>query len=217
VEEQNQNKDAQDIKAGIDGVAPDVPAAPGLPPLPAAPTAGQPVPAQADSNDFGDYGPMKAPTATAPGAPMPEAPAPNPMMPQSAPMQAPQEMGGSFEPDQNYPSAPGNVDIEKLHQIAESVVNERWEELLSKAGNLPVWKEKVNMNITAIKQELVRISERFDNLQNAVLGKVKEYDQGVKNIHSEMKAMEKVFERILEPLVSNIKELDKITKEMKRK
>jgi len=32
-----------------------------------------------------------------------------------------------------------------------------------------------------------------------------------------MKALEKVFQQILEPLVSNIKELDRITKELKRK
>lgn len=215
MEAENQNKDYQDIKAGVDGQLPDVPSAPIAPSNVKAPPVGQTVPVADNSGDFGDYGPMKAPSPNM-AAPMPEAPAPTAAMPQAQTPQYP-EMGGSFEPTQNYPTTPGNVDIEKLHQIAESVVNERWEELLSKAGNLPVWKEKVNMNITAIKQELVRISERFDNLQNAVLGKVKEYDQGVKNIHSEMKAMEKVFERILEPLVSNIKELEKITKEMKRK
>ena len=55
----------------------------------------------------------------------------------------------------------------------------------------------------------------MENLQNSVLGKVKDYDQGMKDVQSEMKALEKVFEKILEPLVANIKELDKITKDLK--
>jgi len=114
-----------------------------------------------------------------------------------------------------YPQSSPAVDIERIHEIVETVVNERWEELITKTGNLPVWKERVNMNIIAIKQEIVRLNERMENLQNSVLGKVKDYDQGMKDVQSEMKALEKVFEKILEPLVANIKELDKITKDLK--
>lgn len=103
----------------------------------------------------------------------------------------------------------------RIQEIAEAIINEKWQELLSSVGNIAVWKEKVDTNILSVKQEIVRINERFDNLQNAVLGKIKEYDGDMRNVTTEMKALEKVFEKIIEPLTSNVKELNRITKEMK--
>ncbi len=117
--------------------------------------------------------------------------------------------------EQYYP--PANIDAEKIHEIAEAIVNERWEEFLGRIGDLAVWKERTETNILSLKQEIVRINQRFENLQNAVLGKIREYDQGMKDVHTEMKALEKVFEKIAEPLVMNIKELGRITEELKRK
>ncbi len=115
---------------------------------------------------------------------------------------------------QEVESAP--MDIERVHAIIEAVVTEKWEDLISKVGDITTWKERTNMNVLSIKQELLRTNERFTNLQNAVLGRVKTYDQGIQDIHTEMKALERVFERIVEPLVSNIKELNRITQELKR-
>ncbi len=107
-------------------------------------------------------------------------------------------------------------DAERVHEIVEAIVNEKWNEVVGSLGNLAVWKEKVTNDTVAIKQELVRVEERFRDLQNAVLGRVKDYDEGIRSVHTEMKALEKVFEKILEPLTSNIKELTRITQELKR-
>lgn len=101
---------------------------------------------------------------------------------------------------------------ERIHEITETIVNEKWDNLMAQLGNIQLWKDRVNNNIIAIKQEIVRINERFNNLEKAVLGKVSEYGEGITTIHTEMKALEKVFEKILEPLSSNIKQLDEITK-----
>src|SRR3989344_1521462 len=100
-----------------------------------------------------------------------------------------------------------NLDIDRVQELAETIVNERWEDLMGKMGNLPVWRERTSVDLAAVKQELLRLESRFEQLQGAVLGRVKEYDEGVRSLHTEMKALEKVFQQILEPLVSNIKEL----------
>ena len=118
------------------------------------------------------------------------------------------------QPTGNYSSQP--VDIERMHEIIEAIVEEKWEDLVSKVGNLAVWKEKVNNDVVSIKQEVIRIQENFRGLQNAILGKVKDYDEGIRGVHTEMRALEKVFEKILEPLTSNIKELTRITQELKK-
>src|SRR3989344_3236303 len=98
------------------------------------------------------------------------------------------------------------MDTTRLHQIIETVVSEKFDDLTSGLGDLTAWKEKINHDVVSIKQELLRVEEKFENLQNAILGRVKDYDEGIANVHTEMKALEKVLERILEPLVTNVKE-----------
>ena len=87
---------------------------------------------------------------------------------------------------------------------------------MSEMGGFDIWRDRVNREIGSVKQELVRTQDRFNNLQKAVLGKVSEYNENILNIGTEMKALEKVFEKILEPLTTNIKELEKITERLKK-
>jgi len=114
------------------------------------------------------------------------------------------------------PEPIGRANYEAIEEIAESVISEKWEEMISNIGDLKLWKEKVETDLSGVKQEILRIESRFENLQKAVLGKVGEYGEGVTNLTTEMKAMEKVFEKILEPLTRNVKELDEIAKKMKK-
>ena len=106
-------------------------------------------------------------------------------------------------------------DIERLQELTESVIQEKWEELMKSVGDITIFKEKVRSEIISIKQELVRTQERFENLQKAVLGKVTEYDKDVREVGSEIKALEKVLEKIIEPLSTNIRELQKVTQELR--
>ena len=71
--------------------------------------------------------------------------------------------------------------------------------------------------LVAVKQEVLRLGQRFANVEKSLLGKVSEYDEHVLNVTTEMKALEKVFEKIVQPLTSNIKELNKITRDLKAK
>ncbi len=126
------------------------------------------------------------------------------------------ETNYSYGQQPQYPGGGSQIDMERVHEIIEAIVSEKWQDVMGSVGNLAVWKEKVNNDIISIKQELVRLEERFEQLQGAVLGRVKDYDEGVRGIHTEMRALEKVFERILEPLTTNIKELNRITQELKK-
>ncbi|MEK6941022.1 MAG: hypothetical protein AABW49_03930 [Nanoarchaeota archaeon] len=109
------------------------------------------------------------------------------------------------------------VDINSnVNEIVESVVQERWNRISDTMTDLEIWRSRVNDDIVAVKQELIRLGRRFDMLQGAILGKVDEYSQGVQDMTTEMKALEKVFQNIMEPLTSNIKELNKVTEKIKK-
>ncbi len=105
---------------------------------------------------------------------------------------------------------------DQVEELVESVVSEKWDELVSSLGNIGLWKEKVRDEIVSIKQEILRLERRFENLQKSVLGKVSEYNKNIQGVNVEVKALEKVFKNILTPLTTNIKELSKITEKLKK-
>lgn len=111
--------------------------------------------------------------------------------------------------------APYSQDTQ-LQEVIETIVEEKWEELLDKISEINLWRERVNMDILSIKQEIVRTQERFDILQTAVLGKVSEYNKNVTNISTDMKALEAVLQKIIQPLSENVRDLNRITEEFKK-
>ena len=103
-----------------------------------------------------------------------------------------------------------------MQELIEAAIEERFQKMLEKFGDLGMWKERTSRDMISIKQELIRTQDRFHQLQKAVLGKVAEYNDNISSVNSEMKALEKVFEKIIEPLTNNIKELQRITERLKK-
>lgn len=113
-------------------------------------------------------------------------------------------------------NAPGRDVQEQIQEIVETVIEEKWQRMLEDVGNLAAWKEKVKGDILSIKQEMLRVEARFENLVNAVTGKIKEYDRGMENIGTDIKALEKLLQHLITPLSTNIKELSRITETLKK-
>lgn len=119
----------------------------------------------------------------------------------------------AFAPSMAQPS----MDMESIQEIVESVIDERWQEVVASVGDITLWKSRVEDDLAAIKQEILRLEDRFTTLQASIIGKVDEYQRGITQVSNEMAALEKVFGKIMEPLTSNIKELQRITQGMKKK
>lgn len=111
----------------------------------------------------------------------------------------------------------GKESMEYIEELAESIVKEKWEDLMKDVGNIALWRDKMQTDIRSIKQEVLRVEQRFENLQKGILGKVDEYGKGMVEVSSEIKALERVMQKITEPLTDNIKELNKITKDLKER
>jgi len=117
---------------------------------------------------------------------------------------------------EQYPSYnQTSLSSDQTQQVIEAVVEEKWDDLISKMGDLNLWKENVNNDLESLKQELLRTQERLNALQNIMVGKINEYSRGINDVSIEMKALEQVFQKILQPLTSNIKDLNKVTSELK--
>lgn len=105
---------------------------------------------------------------------------------------------------------------EKIQELVEEIVEEKWHQIVENLGDLTIWKDKVSTEILSIKQEIIRTENRFENLQKAILGKVSEYGKGMTDVSTEIKALEQVLQKIIQPLSSNVKELSKITEKLKK-
>jgi hypothetical protein len=103
-----------------------------------------------------------------------------------------------------------------IEEIAESIISEKWDDLIKNIGDLKLWKERIDTDMGGIKQEIIRTQNRLENLQTAVMGKVSEYGEGISEIGSELKALEKVMEKIITPLTRSVRDLQKITDKIKK-
>jgi len=147
-----------------------------------------------------------------------DAPSPNMQpsleVPEPPSYNVPSYSAPSFQPSFQQQS---QVSSDYVQKIVESVVEEKWDDLISKIGDVNLWKESVNNDLEAVKQEILRVQEKFNNLQNILVGRVHDYNKNVSELNSEMKALEQVMQKIIEPLTTNVKELGKITSELKKK
>ena len=79
------------------------------------------------------------------------------------------------------------------------------------------WKDSVDKRMTSMEQAFMDLRKNFDTLQKAVLGKVAEYDRNMKNVGSDVKAMDSIFQKILPTLTENVNELGRLTKKTRTK
>jgi hypothetical protein len=140
-------------------------------------------------------------------------------MPQ--PQMAPQSMSPPPREQQSMPPPPmPSHDLpdnrEQIEELVETVIDEKWEEFSKNINKIVDWKNSTEAKIASIEQQFKDLKEIFDKLHTAIIGKITEYDQNIKNVDTDIKAMEKVFQKILPTFTENVSELSRITKNLKK-
>ncbi len=109
-----------------------------------------------------------------------------------------------------------SVDKERIEEVAEAIIDEKWDELVKSINKIIEWKNKSEAKIFSLEQQFEDLKNDFDKLHQAVIGKIGEYDQNILNVGTEIKVMEKVFQKVLPTLTENVNELSRITKGFKK-
>jgi predicted nucleic acid-binding Zn-ribbon protein len=107
------------------------------------------------------------------------------------------------------------MDTEVIEEIAEEIVNEKWSEIKGKISDVIEWKIYAEKRIASVDDRIKRMEASMDRLQGALLSKVQEYQRSVKDIGAEMAGIEGAFGKVLTPFVDNMRELSRITGELK--
>jgi hypothetical protein len=108
-------------------------------------------------------------------------------------------------------------DSSHTEELVESIINEKWGELVKTINKINEWKEHTDTTLKKMQQQLVDVKGEFTNLHKALIGKISDYDQNILSVGTEIKALEKVFQKVLPTFTSNVSELDRITKKLKKK
>ena len=104
---------------------------------------------------------------------------------------------------------------ERIEEIAEGLIDEKWEDLISEVKKIIEWKQKTEETQVKITSDLDKLKEDFKVLHQSVLGKVEEYDKRMQDVGTELKAVGKVFKDVIPVYTENVKELRSITKNSK--
>lgn len=122
----------------------------------------------------------------------------------------PQQESG--EASQEAPAEQQGVDVES---VVESVVEEKWQALQKDFVKINDWKDSMTSRMDKLEQSMSDLRSDLDGLHKAIVSRIGEYDKNLLDVGTEIKAMEKVFQKVLPELSSNVSELSRITKTVK--
>lgn len=147
----------------------------------------------------------------------PNGPPPGPPGPQAGPGGLPPPGGspGGLPPPGNMPprgqSHRAPAQMEQVDELIEKTVQEKWHEFTGELKQLEEFKGSVESRLASAEAKLDALDQKFDQLKNAIIAKIKDYDTSILNVGTEMKAMEQVFQKILPELHENVTELSRMT------
>ena len=112
--------------------------------------------------------------------------------------------------------AENNNLYERIEDVVETMIDEKWDELIAEVKKVIEWKEKVEDQLRKIGSDVDKLKEDFKLLHQGVLGKIDDYDTRMRDVDTELKAVEKVFKDAVPEFIEGVKELREMTAKGKR-
>lgn len=100
-------------------------------------------------------------------------------------------------------------------ELIEAIIEEKWNELVKDVNKVIEWKQRADAKLISMEQQMIGMQAQFDKLNQAIIGKVGDYDKHILEVSTQLQAMEKVFGKVLPTFIDNVSELSVITQRMK--
>src|SRR3989338_1532516 len=107
---------------------------------------------------------------------------------------------------------PTPIDEERIQEVAEAIIDEKWEDIAKDIKKVIEWKERSEDRIAKLEQQVIDMRLSIDSLTKSMMSKISAYDQNIVDVGTEVKAMEKVFQKVLPTLTESVNKLDRMTK-----
>lgn len=108
-------------------------------------------------------------------------------------------------------------DEERIQEIAEEIIAERWEEIVANIKKVIDWKNRSEERLNKMEADIEALKQQMSNLNEAVLNKIKEYDAHLVEFSSNFRAMENVFKDVLPEFTQSVQLLSSYVNELKPK
>lgn len=123
--------------------------------------------------------------------------------------------GSSDVTTESVPAA--SSDEERIQEIAEEIIAERWEEIIANIKKVIDWKNRSEERLNKMEADIEALKEQMSNLNESVLKKIKEYDNHLVEFSSNFRAMENVFKDVLPEFTQSVQLLSSYVNELKPK
>ena len=120
-----------------------------------------------------------------------------------------------FQPTPHEIKAPASIDEERIQEVAEAIIDEKWEVIAKDIKKMIEWKESSENRLAKLEQQMIDLRLSIDSLTKSMVAKISGYDQNIVDVGTEIKAMEKVFQKVLPTLTESVNKLDRMTKGVK--
>lgn len=116
-----------------------------------------------------------------------------------------------------YPYEAKPASTEVMEELAEEIINEKWDEFKAKVGDITELRSSIESKLKQMENRIKRLELAFDKVQLGVVSQIKQYGSKIESLSSEIQALQRAFSQILQPLISSVKELREISEEVKTK
>jgi len=145
-------------------------------------------------------------------------PIPTPEEPQGYDQQyqeMPQQQPPNYPPPEPQEPPEPSISNEEIEEIAEAIIDEKWKEFEVDVKAIIDWKNKTDVRINKLDQQIKDLATSLNGLHKNLLNKISDYDKNIMDVGTEIKAMEKVFQKILPNLTENVNKLERMAKSPK--
>jgi DNA-binding transcriptional MerR regulator len=111
----------------------------------------------------------------------------------------------SFAPQQA--AAPDNTE-----EMVEAIVDEKWRNFSKDVTKFKDWQDATDSRLDKLEQGMKDIRADVESLHKAIISKISDYDKSLMDVGTEIKAMEKVFSKILPDLTESVSKLSQMSK-----
>ncbi|MBD3361568.1 hypothetical protein GF358_02120 [Candidatus Woesearchaeota archaeon] len=101
---------------------------------------------------------------------------------------------------------------DNTEEMVEAIVDEKWRSISKELTKFKDWQDATDSRLDKMEQGMKDIRADVDSLHKAIISKISEYDKSLIDVGTEIKAMEKVFSKVLPDLTESVSKLSNITK-----
>ncbi len=94
-----------------------------------------------------------------------------------------------------------SMDVETINDISEQIVEEKLSQVKKDLSSFNKFKDETMNQLEMFNRRIEKIENNFSDLQSAILRKVGDYGEDIRNVSNELRATQDSFSKIINPLV----------------